>query len=150
MNRIALMLACMAVTGCGQNMTDQPKYQEYEPGPLFRDGRVLQAPVSGTLARGDLDREKASTSKPPLDSALLAGGHAPVDLFCAPCQARPGARNGMMVHGGMPGPPSLHIDRLRTADDQHFFDVISRGYGVMYSYAASMPPQDRWAIVAYI
>jgi hypothetical protein len=39
---------------------------------------------------------------------------------------------------------------LRAADDQHFFDVITNGYGAMYSYASRVPPRDRWAIVAYI
>lgn len=56
----------------------------------------------------------------------------------------------MIVQRGMPRPPSFHIERLRTADDRHFFDVISRGYGAMYSYAARVPPRERWAIVAYI
>jgi hypothetical protein len=50
----------------------------------------------------------------------------------------------------MPSPTSYHADRLRLADDQHFFDVITNGYGVMYSYASRIPPRDRWAIVAYI
>ncbi len=40
--------------------------------------------------------------------------------------------------------------RLRAAPDQHFFDVITHGYGAMYSYAAVVPPKDRWSIVAYI
>lgn len=31
-----------------------------------------------------------------------------------------------------------------------FFDVITHGYGVMYSYAARVEPRDRWAIIAYI
>jgi hypothetical protein len=39
---------------------------------------------------------------------------------------------------------------LRIAPASHFFDVITNGYGVMYSYAARVPPHDRWAIVAYI
>ena len=56
----------------------------------------------------------------------------------------------MIVQRGMPRPPSLHIDRLRTAEDQHFFDVITNGYGAMYSYATRVPPADRWAITAYI
>jgi hypothetical protein len=33
---------------------------------------------------------------------------------------------------------------------QHFYDVITHGYGAMYSYAQRVPPDDRWAIVAYI
>ena len=32
----------------------------------------------------------------------------------------------------------------------HFYDVITNGYGAMYSYASRIEPQDRWAIVAYI
>jgi hypothetical protein len=39
---------------------------------------------------------------------------------------------------------------LRQASDRHFYDVITNGYGAMYSYAARVPPADRWAIVAYI
>jgi mono/diheme cytochrome c family protein len=140
----------MAVAGCGQNMTDQPKYQEYEPGPLFRDGRVLQAPVPGTVARDELEREKAVSEKPQLTAALLSQGREQFDIFCAPCHARTGEGDGMIVQRGMPRPPSFHIDRLRTADDRHFFNVITRGNGAMYTYAARVPPRERWAIVAYI
>jgi hypothetical protein len=28
--------------------------------------------------------------------------------------------------------------------------VITKGYGVMYPYAARVAPEDRWAIIAYI
>jgi hypothetical protein len=27
---------------------------------------------------------------------------------------------------------------------------MTEGYGAMYSYAGRVPPEDRWAIVAYI
>jgi cytosine/adenosine deaminase-related metal-dependent hydrolase len=56
----------------------------------------------------------------------------------------------MVVQRGFPAPPSYHQDALRQASDRHFYDVIANGYGAMYSYAARMPPRDRWAIVAYI
>ena len=32
----------------------------------------------------------------------------------------------------------------------HFFDVMTNGYGTMYSYASRDSPRDRWAIAAYI
>jgi mono/diheme cytochrome c family protein len=131
-------------------MTDQTKYQEYEPGPLFRNGRVLQAPVPGTVARGDLDRDKSRTEKPPLTAALLTRGREQFDVFCSPCHARTGDGNGVIVQRGMPHPPSFHSERLRTADDEHFFDVISNGYGAMYSYADRVSPRDRWALIAYV
>ncbi len=56
----------------------------------------------------------------------------------------------MVVQRGFPPPPSYHIDRLRQAPVGHFFDVITQGYGIMYSYAARVEPADRWAIAAYI
>jgi hypothetical protein len=56
----------------------------------------------------------------------------------------------MVVRRGFRQPPSLHLDRLRQAPIGHFFDVMSNGFGAMASYAAQVPPRDRWAIAAYI
>jgi mono/diheme cytochrome c family protein len=56
----------------------------------------------------------------------------------------------MVVQRGFPAPPSYHIQRLRDAPVQHFYDVITNGYGVMYSFAYRVQPPDRWAIAAYI
>jgi hypothetical protein len=56
----------------------------------------------------------------------------------------------VIVAHGFPQPPSYHIDRLLAATPQHLYDVVSNGYGVMFSYSARLEPQDRWAVVAYI
>jgi hypothetical protein len=56
----------------------------------------------------------------------------------------------MIVQRGYPAPPSYDLERLRQAPVGHFFDVITHGYGVMYSYAQRVSPGDRWAIAAYI
>ena len=56
----------------------------------------------------------------------------------------------MIVQRGFPHPPSYHSERLREAPIQHFYDVITNGYGVMFPYAARVAPPDRWAIIAYI
>jgi mono/diheme cytochrome c family protein len=85
-----------------------------------------------------------------LTVALLERGRERFNIYCAPCHGRAGVGDGMVVQRGMPRPPSLHDERLRAAPDQHVFDVITRGYGVMYSYAMRVQPPDRWAIVAYI
>jgi hypothetical protein len=67
-----------------------------------------------------------------------------------PCHSPAGDGDGPVVRRGFPHPPSYHEQRLRDAPDRHFFDVITQGHGVMYSYADRVPPRDRWAIVAYI
>ena len=45
---------------------------------------------------------------------------------------------------------NYHTERLRNMPLGHFYDVITNGYGAMYSYASRIEPQDRWAVAAYI
>jgi mono/diheme cytochrome c family protein len=146
----SLLIAAAAVGGCGQNMTDQPRYDPFEPASLFENGRVLQAPRPGTVARGALQRQADATSKPALSKDVLARGRSQYNVFCAPCHSRTGDGRGRIVQRGMPQPPSYHQDALRNATDQHFYDVISNGYGIMYAYASRISRRDRWAIIAYI
>jgi hypothetical protein len=56
----------------------------------------------------------------------------------------------MIVQRGFPRPNSFHSDSVRTRPAGHYFDVMTNGFGRMYSYAPSIAPEDRWAIVAYI
>lgn len=145
------IVMCLAVAACTRsNMDSQPKYHEYEPGALFSNGRVLQAPVAGTVARGDLALAEEARNKPAVTSGLLARGRDQYDVFCSPCHDRAGTGRGIVVQRGMPQPASFHDERLRQADDQHFYDVISNGYGAMYAHGDRIRPNDRWAVVAYI
>ena len=56
----------------------------------------------------------------------------------------------MIVQRGFPRPNSFHADSVRAKPAGHYFDVITNGFGKMYSYAPSIPVHDRWAIIAYI
>lgn len=151
MRRAAACIIACALAGCTRSdMDTQPKYHEYEPGKLFRNGQVLQAPVPGTVARGDLDRAKAATEKPAVTAELLARGQDRYNVFCTPCHDRAGTGLGIVVQRGFPKPPSFDDERLRKADDQHLYDAITNGYGVMYAHGDRVGPRDRWAIVAYI
>jgi mono/diheme cytochrome c family protein len=150
MNRLPLIVALAALlAACDQNMDEQPRYSEYSRAPLFR-GSVLRRPPANTVARDDPEREKTASTKPALSPELLARGRERFGIFCSPCHGAGGDGTGIIVQRGMPRPTSYHDDRLVAADDQYFFDVITNGHGAMYSYAARVPPADRWAIVAYI
>ena len=145
------ILVCVLVAGCTRsNMDSQPKYHEYEQGQLFSNGRVLQTPPAGTMARDDAERVEEAKTKPALTAALLARGREQYDIFCSPCHDRTGSGHGIIVQRGMPQPTSLHDQRLRSADNQHFYNVISNGYGAMYAHGDRIRPRDRWAIVGYI
>lgn len=137
-------IALAVLTGCTKSsMDDQPKDNEYKAGSL-------RTAPAGTVARDDDARQAAVTQKPPVDPILLARGRDRYEVFCTPCHDHTGRGNGIVVQRGMPRPPSYHDPRLRDAPDQHFFNVVTNGYGAMYSYAARIEPRDRWAIVAYI
>ena len=56
----------------------------------------------------------------------------------------------MIVQRGFPQPPSFYATRLRQAKASVFYDAITNGHGVMYSYADRVTPADRWAVIAYI
>jgi mono/diheme cytochrome c family protein len=142
--------ALIMLAGCGENMSDQPKYHEWERAKLFRSGQVAQTPPPGTVPRGRLAYEASLHERPTLDEALLRRGRERFEIFCVPCHGRLGDGEGIVVQRGMPHPPSFHEQRLRDVGDGHFVDVITHGHGAMYSYADRVAPADRWAITAYI
>jgi hypothetical protein len=142
-------------------MHDQPRYEPLEGSPFFADSRSARPFVEGTIARGQLrDDEHFFTGKLngelanalpfPATLDVLKRGQERYNIFCTPCHDRVGTGQGMIVQRGFRRPPSFHIDRLREAPAGHFFDVITNGFGTMYSYADRIAPSDRWAIVAYI
>jgi len=154
--------ACLiAFTACRQDMHDQPRYEPLEKSAFFEDGRSARPFVEGTVARGQLrlddhfytgkvNGELVTTLPFAATQEVLARGQERYNIFCSPCHDRVGNGTGMIVQRGFRQPPSFHIDRLRQAPAGHFFDVMTNGFGTMYSYADRIAPKDRWAIVAYI
>ncbi|MBY0298844.1 MAG: cytochrome c [Methylobacterium sp.] len=131
-------------------MFQQKRFDTYEPSTIWRDGTAAQPLPAGTVAQGDLARDAALADPPDVTPALLKLGRDRYDVFCSPCHGYDGDGHGMIVERGFPPPPSYHSGRLRAAPARHFVDVITNGYGVMYSYAARVPPRERWAVAAYI
>jgi mono/diheme cytochrome c family protein len=163
---LALLAACERAK---QDMYDQPKYKPMARSDLFDNGTSARAPPEGTAvhAQGpfsgtssgrigteDTARRTAALAAQsipyPITRQLLLRGQERYAIYCMPCHSPAGDGDGLIARRGFPHPPSYHIDRLRQAPDRHFFDVISNGYGIMYSYADRVEPEDRWAIVAYI
>ncbi|MBV8926912.1 MAG: cytochrome c [Bradyrhizobium sp.] len=144
-----LAIGCL-LAGCDVSMTEQRKLATYSPTALWPDGTTARPLPAGVVAQGDVERAALAKNPPPVSDALLARGRERYDIFCGPCHGLAGDGDGVIVMHGFPAPPSYHIDRLLAAPAQHFFDVMTDGYGVMFSYADRVPPHDRWAIAAYI
>ena len=140
----ALAAFAVALAGC-DNMANQPKRLPFEL-PYGAEANWPALPPAGIVARD----AAPDPAPPPVTLALLQRGQQRFDIYCAPCHSRVGDGRGMIVERGFPQPPSYYIERLRQAPAQHFYDVISNGYGAMYPYRIRVAPADRWAIVAYI
>jgi len=144
-----MLALLLLLAGCDE-MSHQPRYDSYEKSGLFADGKALQAPPDGTVARDAESLEDALSRRPALTAALLARGRERFGVYCTPCHDAAGYGEGTVPARGFPQPPSFHVERLRAAPARYFVDVITNGHGVMYSYADRVAPADRWAIAAYI
>ena len=140
---IAVTSLAIALAAC-DNMANQPKRLPYEL-PYGAQANWPALPPQHIIAR-----DEKPVAVPPVTMALLERGQQRFDIYCAPCHSKIGDGRGMIVQRGFPQPPSYYIARLRDAPNQHFYDVITHGYGAMYSYADRVGAEDRWAIVAYI
>jgi mono/diheme cytochrome c family protein len=158
---VSVPLAAILVAGCRQDMHVQPRYEPEDPSSFFADGRSERPPVEGTVARGQLRTDEllytgrvngavADLFPFAVTVADLSRGRERYNIYCSPCHDYTGSGNGMIVQRGFPSPPSFHIERLRQAPAGHFFEVITNGFGLMYSYASRVSPDDRWRIAAYI
>lgn len=169
---LPLLLCVCCLAACEkamQDMYDQPRYKPFARSELFADGNSSRplpensvpysnGPFSGTssgrIGTENIDEDIAASNARenpyPVTLQLLRRGQNRYEIYCMPCHSPAGDGDGLVARRGFPHPPSYHSDRLRQAPDRHFFDVISNGYGIMFSYADRVTPPDRWAIVAYI
>jgi hypothetical protein len=150
----------LAISGCDyslrQDMANQPYNRPLSPSDFFADGRSERPLLENTVAHGAVGNDVYSVSKDyagyplPVNERLVQRGAERYKIFCSPCHGLQGDGNGMAAVRGMKHPPSYHIDRLRQAPNGYFYDVVTNGFGVMYSYSERIPPADRWAIIAYV
>jgi mono/diheme cytochrome c family protein len=140
LKRLALLSLTLALLSGCDDMIHQLKLNAYA------DRRV----GPGQVPAGIVGYGSKPVTPPPVTLALLQRGQERYRIYCTPCHSELGDGRGMVVQRGFPAPPSYHIQRLREAPVSHFYDVITNGYGAMYSFAYRIQPEDRWAIAAYI
>ena len=174
-NKIAtifLLTGVAALAGCRkEDMSDQPKfYKPYKETAIFADGTSARPIPTGTIARGHLRLEEdlftGKVNGKEIDYIPiqithedLVRGQQKFTIYCSVCHGALGNGEGMIVKRGMIKPPSLvKVDRplterevtVQRAPIGHYFDVISNGYGAMYSYNDRVAVEDRWRIAAYL
>jgi len=159
----SLCFALLAVAGCKrEDMHNQPRHEWQEQSDFFADGMAARPQVEGTFHTAQLmSNSPLLTTRAPnggyateypfeITRGALDRGRQRYDIYCAVCHGATGYCDGMIVRRGFVRPPSFHIDRLRAAPPGYFVDVITHGFGAMYSYNDRVVPEDRWKIAAYV
>jgi mono/diheme cytochrome c family protein len=132
-----------------------------EESKFFADDQSSRPIVPGTIARGQLVANNMRFAGLPegptpdafpfeISKADLERGRQRFEIYCSVCHGATGDADGMIVRRGFVKPPSYHEQRLKDAPVGHFYDVITNGFGAMYSYSDRIFPEDRWRIAAYI
>jgi mono/diheme cytochrome c family protein len=167
------MLALLVLAACDgiqpvvdralQRMHSQPKAEAYEASPVFPDGKVMQPPPAGTIAREDgldsagspgLDAEGAYLAHVPLPETpkLLARGRSRFRIVCAACHGAGGFGGSVVVENWFPPPrpPSLRTGAAAVLPAGQLYQIVTTGFGRMPPYAPELTSNDRWAVAAYV
>jgi mono/diheme cytochrome c family protein len=151
----------------------QPRAGRYKESVFFEDGLSMHAAPEGTVPRERLTQNvpvttgrlpdgpiqpngeplpKYLTAIPvPVTPQLLALGRKRFDITCGTCHGPVG--DGISIVAtqmSLRPPPSLVTEKYITKPSGYLFEVASRGFGMMASYAAELSLEERWAVVAYL
>jgi mono/diheme cytochrome c family protein len=156
------------------DMERQPKLRPQTANAFFDDGMSSRLPVAGTIARSQPIHVGEKLVYPWQDSPLTTGlvtgttnfvelnplpvtdelmhrGQQVFDITCAACHSKVGDGNGIPKRiGAMAVVGNLHDKRIVELTDGELFNTISYGKNLMQGYAANLPVQDRWAVIAYL
>ena len=158
--------ALLLITGCRQDMQNQPKLIPQRGSAMFADHRGARPQVVNTVARGQLHedsyfytgvvqgangyREEQNLMPFPVTLEVLKRGQERFNVYCSPCHSRVGNGLGAIVDRGYKPAANFH-DQVRLSQPvSHYFYVMTHGYGAMPDYSAQLVPEDRWAVAAYI
>ncbi|PRP98312.1 hypothetical protein ENSA5_30450 [Enhygromyxa salina] len=177
---LALVVLAGSLTGCWGNRSEEPpvhiiwnmdfqaRWDAQEKTDMFEDGRIMRAPVEGTVARGFLKEDdllwrgrgfdgRLADELPAsieLDAELLERGRERYDIYCSPCHDHSGRGQGpTTLRGGgfKVAPANLHQERLLPMPLGYFYEIITEGkMPNMLPYAAQIPVEDRWAIAVWV
>jgi len=144
------------------SMDDQPKVLAQTSSNFFYDGSSMRTPVPGTIARGELrddpayfegkDAKGAFIAKSPVAATpeVVERGRQRYTIYCQPCHDARGDGHGILFQRGKIPTASMHDPRIVGYPDGQIYDVITNGLGLMPGYRWPVPPEDRWAIIAFV
>jgi mono/diheme cytochrome c family protein len=166
----SLLLGSALLSGCidedliNPMAARQPRINNYSESEFYADRLAMREPPQGTVPRerivlnaalsagrtGEPGKEVYVASIPlKVDRPLLALGKKRFDITCATCHGPVGDGDSIVARQmSLRPPPSLHNYNDRAPG--YIYEVITKGFGLMASYAGELPVRERWAVVAYV
>lgn len=163
-----LLLAAMTLASCSEttektiiqympHMSNTPILKAQRGYDGFANGASVLVPPENTISRGHKpyriqtpeEAEAQLTNPLPTDHATVMRGQKIYNTYCIACHGPRGHGDGPVVNP-YPIPKSLQSEAMLKWKDGHIFHVITKGQGVMPSYAQQIQPEDRWAVIRYI
>lgn len=144
-------------------------YDSFASNPNFPDGKTLQRPVAGTVARGavlfeyeptEADALRAAEeltspwSEADVDAEALSAaksrGRKVYATFCLVCHGAVGNGDGPVTMHGFPPPPSLSAEKSLLMSDGQMFHVLTFGQKNMPAYEVQVSAEDRWKAILHV
>jgi len=163
---LSALTAILLISGCRQDMHNQPKMIPQRGSDFFADHRGARPQIVNTVARGQLQSdsyfytgvvegvngysEEKDQLPFPATMEVLERGQERFNVYCTPCHSRVGNGLGEIVQRGYKPAANLNDSVRRSQPISHYFYVMTHGYGAMPDYAEQLAPEDRWAVAAYI
>jgi mono/diheme cytochrome c family protein len=145
------------------DMVRQPKLRPQTRSDFFTNRLGSGLPVEGAVARGAPFQDTplntgrltgttnfAATNPLPITGELLARGRDRFQILCWPCHGAQADGRGITTSYGLAVIANLHDPRIVRLLDGELFNTVSKGKNMMQSYAASLSPAERWAVIAYL
>lgn len=144
------------------DMAHSPRYNAYSASSNLPDGKTLQPPPQGAIARGHMpllytastqDAVRAGdelTNTYAANANTVQRGAFVFANYCAVCHGTDAKGMGPVAQRGYPPPPSLLAQRTRDMKDGQLFHVLTFGQNNMPSYAGQLSRYDRWTAILYV
>jgi mono/diheme cytochrome c family protein len=175
---LLLVLAGASASCIDENILDpmadrQPRAGRYKESAFFANGLSMHAPPEGTVPRERITQNAplttgrlpdgpiqangeplpryVNTIPVPVTPTLLALGRKRFDITCGTCHGPVG--DGISIVGSQMAlrpPPSLVTKQYIEKPAGYIYEVVTKGFGLMASYAGELTIEERWGVVAYL
>jgi mono/diheme cytochrome c family protein len=146
------------------DMSYSRAYEFYSTNPNYANGITAQAPVAGTIARGnalpnhlmenDTNAFRAHKFNGELSLDQIAEGGRLYNIHCGVCHGNNLDGNGPLYNGGAgkyPAAPANFKDaKYLNMAVGTMYHAIMYGKNLMGSYASQLDEKQRWMVLAYI